>query len=100
MINQCLKEIIKMKRLLVRKQMKENADKNAIKHMLTILSLITLTIIISNSNLLLNAVLFCTPISIYVYSINNRKIETCLDAYIQDIYDFLNGNILRDIVEK
>ena len=37
-----------MKRLLVKKQMKENADKNAIKHMLTILSLITLPIIITN----------------------------------------------------
>ena len=39
----------------------------------------------------------CMVISIYLHSNFSKEIEIYVDEYVQNIYDFLNGNILRDI---
>lgn len=85
---------------MIKKQMIENADKNAIKHILIILSLVVLTMTVSNMNFSPGIVPLCIIISIYLHSIFNKEIEIYIDEYVQNIYDFLNGNILRDITES
>ena len=84
---------------MLRKKMIENADKNAIKHILFIFILVTITIIISNITLPPGIMPFCILISIYTYSFIGKEIDTFVDDFVQNIYDFLNGNILRDITE-
>lgn len=89
-----------MKRMMIRKQMIENADKNAIKHIMIILALIVLTMTVSNINFSPGVLPLCIVISIYLHSIFSKEIEIYVDEYVQNIYDFLNGNILRDITES
>ena len=89
-----------MNRILIKKQMIENADKTAIQNVLAILVLIVLTMVVSNINFSPGVVPLCIVISIYLHSIFSKEIEICIDGYVQNIYDFLNGNILRDITES
>ena len=78
----------------------EEADKKMIKHGFAIIGLLILTYLVCNINFSPGVIPVSIVVSIYLHSIFSKEIEIIIDGFVQNIYDFLNGNILRDITES
>lgn len=86
----------KMYKTRLRKKLIEEADKKMIKHGFAIVGLLILTYLVCNINFSPGVIPVSLFVGIYLQSIFSKDIEIIIDGFIQNIYDFLNGNILRD----
>ena len=89
-----------MYRTRLRKKMIEEADKKMIKHVFTIVILLILTYLVCNINFYPGVIPVSIFVGIHLHSNFSKEIEIIIDGYVQTIYVFLNGNILRDITES